>query len=294
VLVMMQCFIPNRLSLKKMDAHHILIASAIDDVIPLEHKKFVKSNVPFKKAFFQLIRYSSLVLSVSGSAAESIKNYVQNKNMRSQHQIEYACFYSGCDFQEQAKSLSAEDEVKYNSMRGKKFIFSVGTLEPRKGYWQSIRAFEQLWSNGFDVAFVIVGKEVWKDNLAPFIQSNSEYGKHLFWFPGASDALLAYLYQNSLFVLNASQAEGFGLSPFEATFYCKPVLSRDLPVFKELLSDQVRYFSSDDSLFLASMIEHCVIDVENGRFKVADKKKIAYYGWEECANKFWEALTKVK
>ena len=38
----------------------------------------------------------------------------------------------------------------------------VGTVEPRKGYLQTIDAFSRLWADGIDVNLVIVGTEGWK------------------------------------------------------------------------------------------------------------------------------------
>ena len=49
----------------------------------------------------------------------------------------------------------------------------VSTVEPRKGYIQTLAAFEQLWDSGLDVNLIIVGHAVWK--MEVFIEKLSTH-----------------------------------------------------------------------------------------------------------------------
>jgi glycosyltransferase involved in cell wall biosynthesis len=125
-------------------------------------------------------------------------------------------------------------------------VLMVGTLEPRKGHSATLAAAEKLWAEGEDFSLVIAGKTGWMmERLADYIRRHPEHGKRLFWFAGADDALLAGLYRAADGVLMASEGEGFGLPLVEAARYDLPVLARDLPVFREVAGNHVRYFGGD-------------------------------------------------
>ena len=139
----------------------------------------------------------------------------------------------------------------------------VGTIEPRKGYDQALSAFEHIWQNDEQapILLVIVGKPGWKTvDLQSKLSSHKELNRRLFWFKDASDQLVEQLYKIAKGVLIASFGEGFGLPLAEAQFYGKPVLVRDLPVFRELSSTNTRYFTGADARLLAYSIQNWMKD----------------------------------
>lgn len=123
------------------------------------------------------------------------------------------------------------------------FTLMVGTIEPRKGHADALDAFEQLWLKGDQTNLVIAGKQGWM--IEPFIhrlQSHPEAGRRLHWLNGPSDEVLRLLYQNCCGLLMASKGEGFGLPIIEAAYFNKPMLIRDLPVFREIAGNSAHYF----------------------------------------------------
>lgn len=131
------------------------------------------------------------------------------------------------------------------------FILMVGTVEPRKGHDAAIDAFEQLWaSRGADAPnLVIVGRPGWKtDRLQARLRPHPAIAGRLMWFDNASDELLDLLYHACNGVIVPSYAEGFGLPVEEARGYRKPVLARDLPVFREAGRQAISFFQDDADL----------------------------------------------
>jgi len=119
----------------------------------------------------------------------------------------------------------------------------VGTLEPRKGYDLAIAAFERLWQTDHTILLVIVGKPGWKtEAVQERLRLHVERNKKIFWFNKASDELLQSLYQAATGVLLASEAEGFGLPLIEAMQHGKPILVRDIPVFREITELNATFF----------------------------------------------------
>jgi glycosyltransferase involved in cell wall biosynthesis len=140
----------------------------------------------------------------------------------------------------------------------------VGTLEPRKGYLQAIEAFTQLWENGVDVNLVIVGRAGWQQlppdqqrsipQLLARLANHPEKGRRLFWLDGPSDEFLELIYSSVNGLLAASEDEGFGLPLIEAAQKGLPILARDIPVFREVATQNACYFTADDPQQLAAAV----------------------------------------
>lgn len=127
-----------------------------------------------------------------------------------------------------------------------KFILIVGTIEPRKGHADVLDAFEQLWAMDDKTNLVIAGKQGWKvEHLIQRLQNHPEAGKRLHWLNSPSDEVLLALYQNCSGLIMASKGEGFGLPLIEASYFNKPVLVRDIPIFREIAGDNVTFFPNE-------------------------------------------------
>jgi glycosyltransferase involved in cell wall biosynthesis len=130
----------------------------------------------------------------------------------------------------------------------------VGTIEPRKGYSQTISAFEQLWKDGHDINLVIVGREGWiglPDSMRTAVlrvvtqlRNSPELGQRLLWLEGISDEYLNKIYARSTCLIAASEGEGFGLPLIEAAQHKIPMMVRDIPIFREVAGAYAYYFNS--------------------------------------------------
>lgn len=126
------------------------------------------------------------------------------------------------------------------------FSLMVGTLEPRKGHADILAAFSELWRQGADDRLVLVGRLGWAvERLRDAIRTHPEHGGKLLWFDDVDDLELERIYQACQGVIIGSHAEGFGLPLIEALGHDKPVLARDLPIFRIHEGLGVRYFPAD-------------------------------------------------
>jgi len=141
----------------------------------------------------------------------------------------------------------------------------VGTLEPRKGYSQALAAFEHLWRQTHSTPLlVIAGRPGWKTAaLQKKLRTHPLVGRSVFWLEDVSDELLTHLYAASTGVLFASEAEGFGLPLIEAALHGKPVLARDLPVFREIPISSVNFFNNDSPVHMAAAISHWLLHISD-------------------------------
>ncbi|PIF93502.1 glycosyltransferase involved in cell wall biosynthesis [Acidovorax sp. 62] len=130
----------------------------------------------------------------------------------------------------------------------------VGTIEPRKGYLQTIEAFTALWAQGLDVNLVIIGKEGWKGipdamrrdipKTVERLGAHPELNSRLFWLEGISDEYLEKIYAVSTCLIAASYGEGFGLPLIEAAQHKLPIIARDISVFREVAGEHAYYFNA--------------------------------------------------
>jgi glycosyltransferase involved in cell wall biosynthesis len=126
------------------------------------------------------------------------------------------------------------------------YFMQVGTVELRKGHDDLLDGFEKLWSEGIQLALVIVGRRGWKvQQVIDRIQRHALLNKLLFWFNNADDAALHCLYRHAEAVVLASKAEGYGLPVAEGAWFGRPLLLRDLPIFQEIAQEGATYFSGN-------------------------------------------------
>jgi glycosyltransferase involved in cell wall biosynthesis len=210
-----------------------------------------------------------------------------------------AAFELGADVWPNA--MTKTDAVHLESMLGQmptgKIVLSVGTLEPRKNFAQTLKAFDLLWSQNIQVSWVLVGREGWTGqpesqrqdilSLIESLQSHPEKGKRLFWMNDAHDDQLAQLYTHADCLLNASLGEGLGLPLLEAARHGLPLLLRDLPVFQEVAGENATYFSGNSTEALASAIEQLT---HSSEAKKPDVANIQTLTWNESKSQVLKAL----
>lgn len=171
------------------------------------------------------------------------------------------------------------------------FLLMVGTLEPRKGHADIVAAFSEMWRQGAEHRLVLVGRMGWQiEALRDTIRTHAEHGNKLMWFDDVGDLELEQMYQACEGVIIASHAEGFGLPLIEALGHLKPVLARDLPIFRLHAERGVRYFPAfGDAATLALCIRTWVEDIRAGGVKVTAPTA----NWKESARVILAALDEV-
>lgn len=152
----------------------------------------------------------------------------------------------GYDIPVQAENSLVQSAMPVRFDLSVPFALMVGTVEPRKGHGDIITAFEELWKRGRDERLVIVGRRGWNvEGLERRIETHPELNKRLFWFDDVEDQELVTIYDACDGVIIGSYGEGFGLPLIEALGRNKPVLARDLPVFRTHDGSGVWFFAAD-------------------------------------------------
>jgi len=129
--------------------------------------------------------------------------------------------------------------VKEKYKLDRKYVLSVGTLEPRKNLKTLIEAWKiSGLAESHDL--ILVGGKVNIFSNAGF--EDSEFETHSIRLMGyVSDLDLASLYSGAAGFVYLSLYEGFGLPILESLSCGCPVLASDIPVFRELFNPWVMF-----------------------------------------------------
>lgn len=229
------------------------------DLLPLLMPECFHAGLrhPFHRWFGKLASVSDGVVAISRSVADEILLYLDEIRPARTEPLLVCHFNLGGDLDGQAvpSELRDMDTVVLSAVKGKTYFLKVGTLEPRKGHGQLLDAFELLWASGSDVCLVLVGKAGWlNDDVIARVETHPENGERLFWLASADDHVLDLLYADATAVIQSSYGEGYGLPLVEASRHGKPIIARDIPVFREIADGHATFFPDTDASALAETV----------------------------------------
>ncbi len=229
------------------------------DLIPFLYRDLCNYDADGIVGWFEkIVLNADAVVCFSNSVAREFIDHVASRQSPFKQNLRLGWQAHGCDFSV-PNSAPISARVKKIRDDATPFFLSVSTLEPRKGYSVGLDAMENLWRAGADLRYVIVGRHGWSANaLARRIVSHAEFGRRLFWLKDASDAELADLYRSARALIFPSIAEGFGLALIEAAHHGLPIIASDIPVFREIGGDAIRYFDVADSEMLSERARECL------------------------------------
>ena len=245
---------------------HVLVY----DLLPLQHPEWfnTKTTRNFKRWIKCVAIYADSAVCISNTVKVDLSVWLFRQFSLSGGTVPLTTIALGADIDASAptKGLTEETEPVIAQLHAVPGVLMVGTLEPRKGYDQVLAAFELLKQmSSPEIILIIVGRPGWKtENLQYQIRSHPQLNKQIFWFDDASDELLQVLYAACRGVLVASHGEGFGLPLVEAALHDKPILARDLPVFRELCVPKISYFRGSTPEALTQALSEWLVQIASG------------------------------
>ncbi len=229
------------------------------DLLPLQHPEWFKPDMPsaFHGWLSLICRLTDAFACISRAVADDMLKWLEEFSALAPRAFDIGYFQLGSDIESSwaSQGLSPDNKQLMATLKGREVLLMVGTVEPRKGHGQALAAIESLWAAGEKINLVICGRQGWMvDSLAGRLRSHPELGRRLFWLEQASDEVLQQLYSTASALLMASEGEGFGLPLVEAAHHALPIISRDVPVFREVAGENAFYFSGNDPTKLAAAL----------------------------------------
>jgi glycosyltransferase-like protein len=136
-----------------------------------------------------------------------------------------------------------------------RYVLTVGGIEPRKGSLDLVSSYHLFRQRFPDISLVIAGGETlfdYRDYRAEFERRCSELDVAPIILGAVEDTELPSLVAASEVFGFPSTKEGFGLAAMEALAAGRPVVTRNLPVLREVFGEAVRY-ANDPLGFAAAM-----------------------------------------
>jgi glycosyltransferase involved in cell wall biosynthesis len=271
--------------LKQWKQNGLKIHILVYDLLPILNPDWFnnKTTVNFYKWLRCLSIIADSAICISNQVKHDLNCWIKDKYRFEADTLPIHVVPLGSDISGSIPSLGLPENYRalIKQFQSKPSALVVGTLEPRKSISDVLAAFEELWSKGESINLVIVGKAGWKTQLLQkYIVEHPQLNQHLFWLADASDQFLEMIYEATSGLIIASKGEGFGLPLVEAARYGKPVLARDLPVFKSIAKDGVTFFRSSDGSQFSEIVFRWLETADNFDTAIAKIKPIS---WSYCA-----------
>lgn len=248
---------------------------------------------------------------VSPSLIECQNNSIQRPNHRlvvsrywqerllNEHQVASTVIYNGVSL-ERFQITTPAERAQARSQLGlnNQFVFlNIGGIEPRKNSIRLLQAFQsiqpELTAQGITPILFLVGGETLLD-YSPyraeffelFEQSGLQVDKDVY-LPGVvSDEQIPLLYQAADILAFPSVKEGWGLVVLEAMASGVPVLTSDLPVFREYLQSEENALLADPTSVeaIAKAMRRLAKDEQLRQYLAgAGAATAEKFGWQETA-----------
>lgn len=217
---------------------HARIISACYDLIPVNVPQFTFRHDPvmFERYFANMANLSDVVLAISQSTADDFRRFCMDRLHDVPH-IEVIRL--GSDAVDRGSEVGAT--LPAGALP---FVLCVGTIEARKNHWVLYRALRLLAERHSTLPFVvkIVGTPGWgASRVARFLAEDPHLADSVEVIRKVGDAELHQLYDECLFTLFPSFAEGWGLPIAESLSAGRPAIVSDIAVHREVGGDACIY-----------------------------------------------------
>lgn len=179
--------------------------------------------------------------------------------------------------------------AKYNIPAGKRYIFSLCTLEPRKNLIFAVKCFvEFIRENKIEDLCLVMGGGQWNrfiGKLENEIENFSEFSRYIVKAGYVDDEDLAVLFSNAEFFIYPSLYEGFGMPVLEAMQCGCPVISSDRSSIPEVLGDAGLMVNPEDKTSLKDAFGKLYNnEALRKHFSTQGLERVKQFSWKNCTD----------
>lgn len=139
--------------------------------------------------------------------------------------------------------MSKDKCLELDNCKANLKIVTVGRLTDQKNIDGAINVLKMIRDKGVDAEWFVVGEGEERNNLQKqIIENNLENKFHLI---GAKSNPYPYMLNCDIYV-QPSRWEGYGITVAEAKALCKPIVTSDIPEFKEQINNKVNGLICED------------------------------------------------
>ena len=258
----------------------------VHDMFPITHPEwFSPDQRPvMKEAIERTLRVSRTVLTNSAKTREEVLKVFprHSANVR----VTPLAIGNLAEFRSR-EDVTASD-LRAAGVPFDRFIFALGTIEPRKNLAALIEAWSRIAPRFPDMGLVIGGAEGWESDKLLSSLGQTERVHLLGYVP---DQVLPLLFAKCEFFVMASLDEGFGIPVLEAMHYGAPLVLSDRGALPELAGDAAVYFNPESVEDIARALES-VPDRPISKLKMG-QARASEFSWQKTASLTLDAIRNV-
>jgi len=263
------------------------LITTVHDFSFILHKEYhPKERIEYiDKYFTKNIIKSDMII----TGSHFTKNEILQRLDFKEEQIEV--IYHGIDHN--LFQVYSNEDLKVDFELPKKFILSVGSIEPRKNLIGLLEAYSKLSLEiKKEYKLVIAGFKGWENKeIMALIEKNQE---NIHYLGFISDKELSIVYNLASLFVFPSFYEGFGLPVLEAMACGTPVVCSDSSSIPEVGGDAVVYCDPNNTDDISNKIVQVLNDTELQKsMKVSGIKRAKEFTWEKSALQHIKVFQKV-
>jgi len=263
------------------------LITTVHDFSFVLHKEYhPKERIEYiDKYFTKNIIKSDMII----TGSHFTKNEILQRLDFKEEQIEV--IYHGIDHN--LFQVYSNEDLKVDFELPKKFILSVGSIEPRKNLIGLLEAYSKLSLEiKKEYKLVIAGFKGWENKeIMALIEKNQE---NIHYLGFISDKELSIVYNLASLFVFPSFYEGFGLPVLEAMACGTPVVCSDSSSIPEVGGDAVVYCDPNNTDDISNKIVQVLNDTELQKsMKVSGIKRAKEFTWEKSASQHIKVFQKV-
>lgn len=182
---------------------------------------------------------------------------------------------------EQAKLRSVRQKYRIDD---KPYLFSVGTVQPRKNYARVVQALATLRQRGHDYQLVIAGGRGWLEDAIYNAIDTHNMQDHVHFAGFVDDNDLPALYSGAACTVFVSLYEGFGLPILESMACGTPVVTSNVSSLPEVAGDAAPMVAPTDTQAICDTIEQVITDDDyNCLLREKGRTQAQHFTWEQAA-----------
>lgn len=248
------------------------VGAYIYDIIPISHPQYCDAMlvVDFTRSISELSMIVDFIFTISDYSRLRLQEHYRASGLREIPMTTVPLAHSLTA----GNATTAHWPDALKSIRGRRYVAYVSTIEGRKNHAYVVQAWQQLIEEGVDVPeLVFVGRKGWRINgLLDLLDATHNLDGRVHIVHDLTDAELNTVYAQSAFTVFTSYVEGWGLPVGESLVQTVPCVASSTSSIPEVGGDFVDYV---DPLNLRAGIEtlrRMIVDTE---YLAARRRQIA-------------------
>lgn len=269
------------------------VVQVIYDLIPYRHPGYCVDSLTrkFRRFLVKSAAFTSSYICISEATRRDMDAFLVERGV-SARTSSWPLAHEFAGYERNSRGAVATN-AEVAALAGRPFVLCVGTIEIRKNGLGLLRAWKHVIEKLGDQAplLVFAGKYGWRiDDFRDLLASDGRLAAGVTIIDRASDADLAFLYQNCLFHAYPSLAEGWGLPVGEAAWFGKYSVASSRSSLPEVCGDLVDYVDPTNVDELAAALEKVIRDPDYRRRKEAAIAAAPLRSWEDTAAHFGQLI----